>query len=168
MSPNRLSGPKRSATTLRRRRRHRHDSMLAATLAAANTTKLEVQTSVTIAFPRSPTVLAMEAWDIQHMSKGRFTIGLGSQVKGHNQNRFSIDWPGAAGHAHEGIHPDDARRLEVVPDGREARLRRQVLPLHADDAELQSRCRSNTADPKIGLAWWAMRWRAWPAKSPTS
>ncbi len=72
-----------------------HDSMLAATLAAANTTKLEVQTSVTIAFPRSPTVLAMEAWDIQHMSQGRFTVGLGSQVKGHNQNRFSVDWPGA-------------------------------------------------------------------------
>ncbi|MCA9822754.1 MAG: TIGR03617 family F420-dependent LLM class oxidoreductase [Dehalococcoidia bacterium] len=72
-----------------------HDSMLAATLAAANTSKLEVQTSVTIAFPRSPTVLAMEAWDIQHMSEGRFAIGLGSQVKGHNQHRFSVDWPGA-------------------------------------------------------------------------
>lgn len=72
-----------------------HDSMLAATLAAASTTKLELQTSVTIAFPRSPTVLAMEAWDIQHLSKGRFSIGLGSQVKGHNQNRFSVDWPGA-------------------------------------------------------------------------
>lgn len=72
-----------------------HDSMLAATLAAASTEKLEIQTSVTIAFPRSPTVLAMEAWDIQHLSKGRFTLGLGSQVKGHNINRFSTEWPGA-------------------------------------------------------------------------
>lgn len=72
-----------------------HDSILAATIAAANTTKLEIQTSVTIAFPRSPTVLAMEAWDIQHLSKGRFTLGLGSQVKGHNINRFSTEWPGA-------------------------------------------------------------------------
>ncbi|WP_322796412.1 TIGR03617 family F420-dependent LLM class oxidoreductase [Tepidiforma sp.] len=72
-----------------------HDSILAATIAAYTTQKLEVQTSVTIAFPRSPTVLAMEAWDIQHMSKGRFTLGLGSQVKGHNQHRFSVDWPGA-------------------------------------------------------------------------
>ena len=72
-----------------------HDSILAATLAAASTTKLEIQTSVTIAFPRSPTVLAMEAWDIQHLSKGRFTLGLGSQVKGHNINRFSAEWPGA-------------------------------------------------------------------------
>jgi len=72
-----------------------HDSVLAATIAGANTEKLEIQTSVTIAFPRSPTVLAMQAWDIQHMTKGRFTIGLGSQVKGHNQNRFSVEWPGA-------------------------------------------------------------------------
>jgi probable F420-dependent oxidoreductase len=72
-----------------------HDSILAATLAAANTSRLEVQTSVTIAFPRSPTVLAMEAWDIQHLSKGRFVLGLGSQVKGHNINRFSVEWPGA-------------------------------------------------------------------------
>jgi probable F420-dependent oxidoreductase len=71
----------------------KHDSMLGATLAAAATEKLEIQTSVTIAFPRSPMVLAMEAWDIQHLSKGRFTIGLGSQVKGHNQNRFSTEWP---------------------------------------------------------------------------
>ena len=73
-----------------------HDSILAATLAAANTTRLEIQTSVTIAFPRSPTVLAMEAWDIQHLSKGRFTLGLGSQVKGHNQNRFSVEWTAGA------------------------------------------------------------------------
>lgn len=72
-----------------------HDSILAATLAAYTTEKLEIQTSVTIAFPRSPTVLAMEAWDIQHLSKGRFVLGLGSQVKGHNQHRFSVDWPGA-------------------------------------------------------------------------
>ena len=73
-----------------------HDSMLTAALGAAATQKIEIQTSVTIAFPRSPTVLAMEAWDIQHLSKGRFAIGLGSQVKGHNINRFSMPWGPAA------------------------------------------------------------------------
>ena len=72
----------------------RHDSMLNATVAAANSEKIGIGT-FTIAFPRSPTVLAMEAWDIQHLSKGRFTLGLGSQVKGHNINRFSTEWPGA-------------------------------------------------------------------------
>ena len=69
-----------------------HDSMLAAALAVANTSHIEIQTSVTIAFPRAPMILAMEAWDLQHLSQGRFTLGLGSQVKGHNQRRFSVPW----------------------------------------------------------------------------
>ena len=55
-----------------------------------------MQTSVTIAFPRSPLVLAMEAWDIQHLSGGRFIIGLGSQVKGHNERRFGGTWTAPA------------------------------------------------------------------------
>lgn len=73
-----------------------HDSMLTATLASAATGRMGIQTSVTIAFPRSPTVLAMEAWDIHDLSDGRFAIGLGSQVKGHNQRRFSTPWGPAA------------------------------------------------------------------------
>ena len=66
-----------------------HDSILTMCIAAANTERIECQTSVTIAFPRSPMILAMEAWDIQAMSKGRFSLGLGSQVKGHNLRRFA-------------------------------------------------------------------------------
>ncbi len=73
-----------------------HDSILAATLAAAYTERIDIQTSVTIAFPRSPMVLAMEAWELQHFSRGRFTLGLGSQVKGHNERRFSTPWTAAA------------------------------------------------------------------------
>lgn len=73
-----------------------HDSMLTAALGANATERIEIQTSVTIAFPRSPTILAYEAWDIQHLSKGRFSLGLGSQVKGHNINRFSMEWGPAA------------------------------------------------------------------------
>ena len=69
-----------------------HDSMLTMTVAATATQSIELQTSVTIAFPRSPMVLAMEAWDLQHLSKGRFTLGLGSQVKGHNERRFGGTW----------------------------------------------------------------------------
>jgi probable F420-dependent oxidoreductase len=69
-----------------------HDSMLTAALGAAATERIEIQTGVTIAFPRSPTVLAYESWDIQQLSKGRFALGLGSQVKGHNINRFSMPW----------------------------------------------------------------------------
>ncbi|MDZ7685526.1 MAG: TIGR03617 family F420-dependent LLM class oxidoreductase [Gammaproteobacteria bacterium] len=46
--------------------------------------------------PRSPMVLAMEAWDLQEYSKGRFSIGLGSQVKGHNERRFGGSWTAPA------------------------------------------------------------------------
>lgn len=69
-----------------------HDSIITMTLAAAATERIGLQTSVTIAFPRSPFVLAMESWDIQQLSRGRFTIGLGSQVKGHNVRRFGGTW----------------------------------------------------------------------------
>jgi len=73
-----------------------HDSMLTMALAGHATEKIELLTSVTIAFPRSPMVLAMEAWDIQQMNRGRFSIGLGSQVKGHNERRFGGSWSAAA------------------------------------------------------------------------
>ena len=73
-----------------------HDSILTMALAGSQTKKIELMTSVTIAFPRSPMVLAMEAWDIQQLSAGRFNIGLGSQVKGHNERRFGGSWSAAA------------------------------------------------------------------------
>jgi probable F420-dependent oxidoreductase len=73
-----------------------HDSMLTMTVAATATQRIELLTGVTIAFPRSPMVLAMEAWDLQHYTKGRFAIGLGSQVKGHNERRFGGTWSAPA------------------------------------------------------------------------
>ncbi len=69
-----------------------HDSIMIMTVAATATSRIALQTSVTIAFPRSPFVLAMEAWDLQHLSGGRFCLGLGSQVKGHNERRFGGTW----------------------------------------------------------------------------
>ena len=73
-----------------------HDSILTMALAGQATDKIDLLTSVTIAFPRSPMVLAMESWDIQQMTGGRFNIGLGSQVKGHNERRFGGTWSAAA------------------------------------------------------------------------
>jgi probable F420-dependent oxidoreductase len=73
-----------------------HDSMLTMCLAAAATERSELMTSVTICFPRAPMILAMEAWDIQALSRGRFILGLGSQVKGHNERRFSTPWSAPA------------------------------------------------------------------------
>jgi len=37
-------------------------------------------------------VVANTAWDLQVHSRGRFTLGLGTQVKGHNERRFSVPW----------------------------------------------------------------------------
>ncbi len=70
----------------------KHNSLLSLTLAAEHSTTMELATSVTIVFPRSPMIMAQTGWDLQEYSKGRINLGLGSQVKGHNQRRFSTAW----------------------------------------------------------------------------
>jgi probable F420-dependent oxidoreductase len=70
----------------------KHNSILSLTLAAEHTERMELATGVTIAFPRSPMVMAQTAWDLQEFSKGRINIGLGSQVRGHNIKRFGGNW----------------------------------------------------------------------------
>jgi probable F420-dependent oxidoreductase len=69
-----------------------HDSFLAATLAAEHTRRIAISTDIALAFPRSPMTLAYIAWDLQRFSNGRFQLGLGSQVKGHIERRFSTTW----------------------------------------------------------------------------
>jgi probable F420-dependent oxidoreductase len=69
-----------------------HDVLAPLAFAALATRRIELTTSVAVAFPRSPTVLASQAWDLQANSGGRFVLGLGSQVKGHNERRFGIPW----------------------------------------------------------------------------
>jgi probable F420-dependent oxidoreductase len=53
------------------------------------TERIDVGTNITLAFPRSPTVTAMEAWDLNELSGDRFVVGLGSQVKRIIEERFS-------------------------------------------------------------------------------
>jgi probable F420-dependent oxidoreductase len=69
-----------------------HDPFLPLALAAANTDRMKLGTSIAVAFPRSPMVTAMAAWDLAEFSGGRFILGLGPQVKGHNERRFSVAW----------------------------------------------------------------------------
>jgi len=69
-----------------------HDPYLPLALAAEHTSRVELGTSIAVAFPRSPLVHAQIAWDLQAQSKGRFILGLGTQVKGHNERRFGIPW----------------------------------------------------------------------------
>jgi len=61
-------------------------------LAAQATSRVQLATAVAVAFPRSPAITAMSAWTLARLSKGRFTLGLGSQVKGHIERRFGMRW----------------------------------------------------------------------------
>jgi probable F420-dependent oxidoreductase len=66
-------------------------------IAAEHTQRVQLATNVAIAFPRSPMVTAQLAWDLQNLSRGRFSLGLGTQVKGHNERRYSTPWTSAPG-----------------------------------------------------------------------
>jgi probable F420-dependent oxidoreductase len=70
----------------------KHDAFLPLAIAANDTREIELGTSVAIAFSRSPMETAQTAWDLQHLSDGRFVLGLGTQVKAHITRRFSMPW----------------------------------------------------------------------------
>ena len=80
------------------------DPFVIMALAAEATTRLKLATSVAIAFPRSPTVTAMSAWTLQKLSRGRFTLGLGTQVKAHIERRFGLPWSPAGPWIREYVH----------------------------------------------------------------
>lgn len=69
-----------------------HDPFFPLVLAAEHTEKLELATSIAVAFARSPMNLANIGHDLNAYSKGRFTLGLGSQIKPHITKRFSMQW----------------------------------------------------------------------------
>ncbi|MFW2387961.1 MAG: TIGR03617 family F420-dependent LLM class oxidoreductase [Polyangiales bacterium] len=68
------------------------DPFIHAAIAANATERIQARTAIAVAFPRSPMVVANQAWSIQVNSGGRFALGLGTQVKGHNERRFSTAW----------------------------------------------------------------------------
>ena len=72
------------------------DPFVALAALAPGTRRVELATSVAIAFPRSPMVVAYSARSLSDMTDGRFSLGLGTQVKGHIERRFSTEW-GAPG-----------------------------------------------------------------------
>ncbi len=76
---------------------------LSAVAGAMTTSTIDLLTGVFVAFPRSPMVTAYDAWSIQSLSKGRFRLGLGSQIKAHLRRRFSTQY-----------HPPVARMREYV------------------------------------------------------
>ena len=72
---------------------NRHDPFLALAVAGAATRRIELHTGVAISFARSPMTVANVGWDLAaSYGPGRVTIGLGSQVRAHNERRFSVPW----------------------------------------------------------------------------
>jgi probable F420-dependent oxidoreductase len=68
------------------------DPFITVAAAAMHTKKLELMTSIAVAFSRNPMTLAYLGNDLQNLSRGRFTLGLGAQVKAHIERRFSMPW----------------------------------------------------------------------------
>ena len=69
-----------------------HDPFISLALAARATERVELGTGIVVAFGRNPMDLAVTANDLQLVSKGRFILGLGSQIKPHIEKRFSMPW----------------------------------------------------------------------------
>jgi probable F420-dependent oxidoreductase len=69
-----------------------HNGFYPLLIAAEHSQRLELGTAVAIAFPRSPMVMAQNAWDLQALSSGRFILGLGTQVRAHIERRYGMAW----------------------------------------------------------------------------
>ena len=69
-----------------------HDPLFPLAFAAEHTTRLEIATAVAIAPPRSPMQLAHTAHDLNVLSRGRFILGLGSQIRAHVEKRYGATW----------------------------------------------------------------------------
>lgn len=71
---------------------NKHEPFMPLAFAGLATARLELATSVAIAFPRSPMIVASMSWELARHTGGRFVLGLGTQVRAHNERRFSVPW----------------------------------------------------------------------------
>lgn len=69
-----------------------HDPFFPLLLAARASQRIDLYTAVAIGFARNPMILANIGWDLQAISKGRFLLGLGTQIKPHIEKRFGMPW----------------------------------------------------------------------------
>ncbi|MCZ6830605.1 MAG: TIGR03617 family F420-dependent LLM class oxidoreductase [Gammaproteobacteria bacterium] len=69
-----------------------NDPFISLAAAAMNSQRMELMTSIAVAFARNPMSLAYQANDLQLLSGGRFILGLGTQVKAHIVRRFNMPW----------------------------------------------------------------------------
>jgi probable F420-dependent oxidoreductase len=127
-----------------------HDPFFPILLAADRTESVELATGIAVAFSRNPMILANIAWDLQEFSKGRFTLGLGSQIKPHIEKRFSMPWSKPAARMQdmiEAIHAiwDCWRTGEKLDHRGEFYQHTLMTPMFSPGV-------SEFLDPKISLA----------------
>ena len=127
-----------------------HDPFLPIALGAATTETLEFGTGIAVAFARNPMNLAVLANDLQLLSKGRFLLGMGSQIKPHITKRFSMPWSHPAARMREFVLAIRAIWTDLG-DRRGSGLPGRVLHPHPDDAVLQPGP-NPYGNPKILLA----------------
>ena len=70
---------------------------------AAGAVETDLMTNVAIAIPRSPMHLAHTAYDLQLLSRGRFRLGLGSQIRPHIERRYGATWSRPAARMRETV-----------------------------------------------------------------
>jgi probable F420-dependent oxidoreductase len=107
-----------------------HDGLAVALLALEHTERLRVRTSVTLAFPRSPMLVAYTAWDLVVLGQGRFELGLGPQIRQNIEDRYGVPWTEPVGRLREYVEAlrtiwerfDDGGPLRY--DGEHYRFRR--------------------------------------------
>jgi probable F420-dependent oxidoreductase len=66
------------------------DPFLPLAIASEHAPTLDIATGIAVAFPRNPSHIAYTAWDLQRFSKGKFMLGIGSQIKAHIEKRFGV------------------------------------------------------------------------------
>ena len=92
-----------------------HDPFLPLVSAAMSTEKIELLTSIAVAFSRNPMNLANIAYDLNLLSKGRFILGLGSQIRPHITKRFSMPWSKPAARMEDNVpEKTKQRRLSEI------------------------------------------------------
>ena len=106
-----------------------HDPFLPLLLAAEHTSRLQLGTSIAVAFARNPMLIANLGWDLNSYSQGRFILGLGTQVQAHIEKRYGMPWSHPARRMQEfvaAVHRfaerDDARVADEGEQGFELRV----------------------------------------------
>ncbi len=69
-----------------------HEPFMPLAVASTYTQKIELLTTIAVAFARNPMTVANTAYDLQLLSEGRFILGLGPQIKPHIEKRYSMPW----------------------------------------------------------------------------